>query len=231
MSDSGQESASQGSGQPRDLMQLADQMLKSQLVEIRDALPEFQSTTSDRACVLISGSLIDLALEKLLRAKFLSSSNVTESECDFLLIKKPIPPLGSAGIRVRLAFTLGLIDRDTMNAIAYVIEKRNEYAHKLKPKPLTWKTVTTLRGLFSEDHRKRLERLEASVIEDTKKAGLPPPSEPESIEHLTRNTFGRLCLDMCLELNFQAIMVELDPVHQAMLRERTNPQSGHHPTP
>jgi DNA-binding MltR family transcriptional regulator len=231
MEESGQETTVQGSDEIPSLKQMADERFREVLIAVRDAVPELQSTSSDRACVLVSVSLIDTALEKLLRTKFSVSSQVTQKECDFLLIKKPVPPLGSAGIRARLAFALGLIDRDTLNAISYAIERRNEYAHQLKPPPLTARTVQTFRGLFSVDHRRRLEELEKTAFEDYENAGKPLPADPETIEQLTRHTFGRLCLDMCLELNFQAILVELDPIHEAMIRAQTSPQSEHRPMP
>jgi DNA-binding MltR family transcriptional regulator len=194
----------------KDVRERADARFRDVLISVRDAFPELHATSSDRACVLVSVSLIDTALEALLRAKFVASSKATNGECDFLLVKRPVPPLGSAGIRSRLAFALGLIDRDTLNAISYAIEKRNEYAHQLKPSALTAEIVKKLRGLFSEDHRKRLAELEATALEDYEKTGKPAPAEPQSPDQLIRHTFARLCLDMSLELHFQAIEVELD---------------------
>jgi DNA-binding MltR family transcriptional regulator len=98
---------------------------------------ELGETKSDRVAVIMSVALLDNALESVLRQFFIARSGATPDECDFLLTKQPVPPLGSAGVRVRLAKCLGIISVKEARALKFAISCRNDFAHQLAPPPLT----------------------------------------------------------------------------------------------
>jgi hypothetical protein len=87
-------------------------------------------TTSDRVAVIVAVASIDRVLEMLLRHFFIATSGATQEECDFLLTKPPIPPIGSAGVRVRIAKCLGLVSEQEANALTFAIDWRNHFAHE-----------------------------------------------------------------------------------------------------
>jgi DNA-binding MltR family transcriptional regulator len=124
-----------------------------QAAHLETLLPEVFFQMSDRASVLVVAALVDSALERLLRALFMQISEVTKEDCDFLLTKRPLPPLGSAYIRASLAFTLGYIGRDTYNALKYVTTIRNKCAHEEIAPPITEDIGTRLYELLSRDER------------------------------------------------------------------------------
>jgi hypothetical protein len=109
---------------------------------------ELEGCTSDRASVLVTVSLLDSILELLLRASFLKNSEVGEKDCDVLLIKRPIPPLGSAWTRSQCAFAMGLIDRKIMDALLIAIKTRNSCAHSIEPLKITEKESKGLAELL-----------------------------------------------------------------------------------
>jgi hypothetical protein len=74
-------------------------------------LADIISPDADRARVLIVASMIDKALEEMLRWKFMQTAGVTKKDCNFFLSNPPISPLGSFAVRARMAFVLGLISR------------------------------------------------------------------------------------------------------------------------
>ncbi len=88
------------------------------------------AANNDRGFVLLCGAVLDRALEKLIRMKFTDISQTTEEELDFLLIKQPVPPLGSAGIRIRVARVLGVIDETICEALSELNDIRNSFAHE-----------------------------------------------------------------------------------------------------
>ncbi len=90
----------------------------------------------ERALVLVCGAVIDRALEKLLRLKFTQLSGAPKEDLDFFLIDQPVPVLGSAGIRVKMAKILGVIDRETCKALKPFFQIRNRFAHDEMPEPL-----------------------------------------------------------------------------------------------
>jgi len=85
---------------------------------------------SDRGFVLICAAVLDRALEKLIRTKWSTLSNATKKEMDYLFIQRPLPPLGSAQIRAKLARILGWIDKTVCQALCKLFDMRNDFAHK-----------------------------------------------------------------------------------------------------
>lgn len=100
------------------------------LCAIRDELGE---NPSERVAVIMAVAMLDRRLEILLRDFFTRTSGATKAECDFLLTKRPCPPLESAGLRVRLARCLNLIDKETTEVLQRIIKCRNDFAHEVTP--------------------------------------------------------------------------------------------------
>ena len=114
------------------------------VVRIMVALPELIKPDSDRARVLVACSMIDNALESLLRWQMMATPGVTKADVDFFLTKQPIPPIGSFVVKARLAFVLGLISRETLNGIKYVAKIRNVCATAKNRRQLPRRWATTL---------------------------------------------------------------------------------------
>lgn len=93
---------------------------------------------SDRGCVLVAAAVIDKQLELLLRELFAVRSAAKPSEIEFFLTAQPLPPLQSTGLKIRLAFVLGLIDRPLMQALAQLQSLRSRVmAHSCEIEWLT----------------------------------------------------------------------------------------------
>jgi DNA-binding MltR family transcriptional regulator len=86
-------------------------------------------THNDRGYVMVCGAVLDRALEKLIRRKLVDLSQATDEELHFLLTQRPQPPLGSAGIRARVARVLGVISKDVSTALSRMFDLRNRFAH------------------------------------------------------------------------------------------------------
>jgi DNA-binding MltR family transcriptional regulator len=119
---------------------LREQGVPERIVEFVESLPEIFDPSSDRARVLIVVSMIDKALEDLLRWHFMRTPGVEPDDCNFLLTKRPLPPIGNLGIKARTAFVLGLIEREILDGIHYASDIRNDCAHKPKPPKITEQT-------------------------------------------------------------------------------------------
>jgi DNA-binding MltR family transcriptional regulator len=84
---------------------------------------------SDRGCVAVAAACIDEFLEKAIRAKFSLLSEITKKEADSLLSSKAMAPLGSFGTRIRVAYAIGIIDKETRDAIDNIRAMRNDAGH------------------------------------------------------------------------------------------------------
>ncbi|RKH61461.1 MltR family transcriptional regulator [Corallococcus llansteffanensis] len=78
---------------------------------------------TDRGCVLVIAAYIDEELEKILRAFFVDDVKIAD---ELLGTDKP---LGTFSSRSKACFALGLITRETYNAIGLLRKTRNEFAH------------------------------------------------------------------------------------------------------
>ena len=99
--------------------------LPEPLVKVIKILPEVISPRFRPCRVLILASMIDNALEQLLRFRFTQTSGVDDKECDFWLRKQPVSPLGGFVFKARMAWVLGLITRRTYVGIEYISKSRN----------------------------------------------------------------------------------------------------------
>jgi hypothetical protein len=161
--------------------------LSSMLVSF---INEVGPSTSDRVAVIVSVAAIDRNLEMLLRHFFIATSGATQEDCDFLLTQRPIPPLGSAGVRVRLARCLNLIEPQLAKAITFAIDCRNEFAHNPLPSPLTKAKAQAL-----IDCCPRAFRVDNFLAEVTEK--WPDGSSP-------RGTFVAVCCALAMILLLRA---------------------------
>lgn len=117
---------------------------------------ELGESSSDRVAAIVAVASIDRVLEMLLRHFFIATSRATQDECDFLLTKPPLPPLGAAGVRVRVAKCLGLIDKEEANALSFAIDWRNHFAHEAITSPITQEVAQGLMDRLPSEAREFL---------------------------------------------------------------------------
>lgn len=96
---------------------------------------------SDRGCIMLCAAHLDRGLEKLLRLKFHSLANVSDSEIDKVLTDYPVAALLGFATRARVAHLLGVIPKDLSIALRKFATIRNEYAHNDNVPPLTEQTM------------------------------------------------------------------------------------------
>ncbi len=89
-------------------------------------LKEEFSKESDRAIVIISAAMIDLALEHLLKAKFVAISTSEDP-----LFDAPNAPLSNFSSRIDIAYRTGLISTKFARDLHLIRRIRNEFAHNL----------------------------------------------------------------------------------------------------
>lgn len=94
---------------------------------------EFQSE-SDRATAILGAALLDEKLRQLLEAFLVDDKEQVE-----LLIDTE-RPLGSFGARIRVAYCLGLFDKNCFDILLIVKAIRNDFAHQLHG--LSFETTT-----------------------------------------------------------------------------------------
>lgn len=81
---------------------------------------------SDRACVILSATLLDTALEALLRARLVPNATGTDS-----LLDGSNAPLASFSARIDAAYRLGLISAQFARDLHIVRRIRNDFAHNI----------------------------------------------------------------------------------------------------
>jgi len=94
-----------------------------EIEEVGQFLNEFNKE-SDRGAVLISASLLDERLMKILEAFFIE---IEESRD---LLSAPNAPLGTFAARLSAAYSLGLIQENEYQEITIIRKIRNEFGHK-----------------------------------------------------------------------------------------------------
>jgi hypothetical protein len=85
--------------------------------------------TSDREAILSAAAFFDDLMEERLRLHFSKTSDVSSKDIDFLLSKRPLPPLGTFGVKVVACRVLGLINESTRRSLNSLQELRNDAAH------------------------------------------------------------------------------------------------------
>lgn len=93
----------------------------SEIVKFRQLL----TNESDRGCVLVGTSLIDLDLKNMISAHFIGVHLKDQKE--FLEGQGPLATFSS---RIKLSYFLGLISEDTYRDCNIIRKIRNEFAHK-----------------------------------------------------------------------------------------------------
>jgi len=81
---------------------------------------------SDRACAILAATLLDTALEALLRARLVPNASTTDS-----LFGGPTAPLADFSSRIDMAFRLGLISPQFARDLHIVRRIRNDFAHNI----------------------------------------------------------------------------------------------------
>jgi len=111
---------------------------------------EFGKTTSDRTAVVVGASLVDSALEMLLRHFFISRG-ASQKECDTIFTDGDNPPVQSFGLRIRFAKALGLIEPWMAGILRCLKGYRNRFAHEAIVEPLTNADAKQLLSIFQNN--------------------------------------------------------------------------------
>lgn len=133
-----------------------------QMAGLLPLLPELFIQDSDRAAVLVVVCLVESSLKQLLKKYFQHASDSSDADCEFLLGKPPAP-VGSSSVKARLAFSLGLIDRDELAAVRRLLEVRNAFAHQKAPHPITADLADGLISRIPAEAKKALGKVIAAM--------------------------------------------------------------------
>lgn len=155
--------------------------------DVRELLAELRNAT-DRNAVVVGAAFVDDLLRELLESSMLPKL-VAPKEADPLFA--PDRPLGPFGARSQLAFRLGLISGDTLNALSKLGKLRNAAAHMHQPFDLS-----------ASPHKEHLRDLSS-------KLGVPPEATFDSALGTERGEF--FC---CLFL----LMVDLSAAAKVAVR-------------
>jgi mannitol operon repressor len=99
-------------------------MTKKDLKYFSEFLQEFQKET-DRGAALVGAALLDSRMQRLVLSHF-SDKRIAEG-----LLSGGNAPLGSLGVRLKLAFSLGLITQLEYKECDTIRKIRNEFAHQV----------------------------------------------------------------------------------------------------
>ena len=119
---------------------------------------------SPRGCLLSSAAFLDDILENRIRQRLTELSAASTKDLDFLLKNRPMPPLGSFGVRITVARVLGIIGDDIRRALAAVQNIRNSKAHSWQGFRFTLKDVRSITTHFSTEDQ-RLIKSTSDLIE------------------------------------------------------------------
>lgn len=105
--------------------------LENAILKLEDKL----ALESDRGCVLVAHAAMDDAILRLLGTYFEVVKYPTDvsDESFFLLEKRPVPPLGSFGIRIKLCYLLDIIGKNVLDTLDRFTVVRNAFAHPSQP--------------------------------------------------------------------------------------------------
>ncbi len=107
-------------------------------------LTEFQSET-DRGAALVGAALLDQKFSDILRA-FMVKSKLTDE-----LLDGTNPPLGTFSARIKIAFSLALIDADELHECDVIRKVRNEFAHRAHRTTFADTKISKLCGRLQSD--------------------------------------------------------------------------------
>jgi DNA-binding MltR family transcriptional regulator len=115
---------------------------------------EILFTESTRGAVLVSAAFIEEGLEHVLRASFKKTCPAIESTMlSSLLEAKQNAPIGSFGVRIKLAYAIGLISDGFRQALDEIRVLRNSFAHRGDKQP-KW-TIENLSKISTLAHTDR----------------------------------------------------------------------------
>ena len=84
------------------------------------------SSESDRGAVILAGSILDVALEKLIASYLLPPVKKEDK-----LINGAYAPLGSFSAKIEMCYRLGLIKRHILEQLQLFKSIRNDFAHRI----------------------------------------------------------------------------------------------------
>lgn len=112
---------------------------------------------TDRGHVLVSHSILTDQLGLLLESHF-RSNNAKETVIEFLLKKRPMPPLGSFYLRATLSYACGLIEEQAYKTLLAVNELRNDAGHSAVRFRLSDKNVASLTRALGPEFAKGIAK-------------------------------------------------------------------------
>jgi hypothetical protein len=112
---------------------------------------------TDRGCLLATAAFLDDILEDRIRGKLHNLSGIGKDDLNFLLTRRPLPPLGSFGVRIVTARALGIIDGNIRSALTSIQDIRNANAHSWRGFKLTDKHVKAITKHFDATRRKLVD--------------------------------------------------------------------------
>jgi DNA-binding MltR family transcriptional regulator len=86
---------------------------------------------SDRGCILVAASALDVFLEELLRTKLVVDPHAVKYAIAALF--EPMGPLATFSAKIKLAYGLGLIDRSDFTDLEKIRRIRNIASHEYSP--------------------------------------------------------------------------------------------------
>ena len=81
---------------------------------------------SDQASAVVSGSILEELLQRMITAFLLPHANVRKSMFD------GITPISTFGAKIELSYHLGLINKEEYEDLKLIKNIRNEFAHSIK---------------------------------------------------------------------------------------------------
>ena len=157
---------------------------------------------SDRGCALLAASYLDYLLELLLRKKLLGSKSLKDE------IFSPNGPLGLFSARIKLAYSIGLIEKKVFQDLQSIRKIRNEFGHN--PKILSFENakikVLSQQLLFNVLSKNRSSRLKfissvssiSGILEGSRYAK-KPFQEAKETDLYKSNALSSKMLGMILE--------------------------------
>ncbi len=141
------------------------------------------SEESDRGAVLIAASLLDVALENLVKAKLVKQKNKKDS-----LFDGANAPLGTFSSRIEIAFRLGLIQNSTREMLDVFRRLRNDFAHKISIKSLEDPIVKNRLNAIYEKHSDTYSVIKLAIQEMC--------NDSHSLENITTRNFFNIMFAM-----------------------------------
>ncbi|WP_439699124.1 MltR family transcriptional regulator [Mucilaginibacter sp. AW1-7] len=110
-----------------------DDLKKEQLANFEKSYDEFikfrseLSKETDRGVALMAAALLDYELELLIKTKMLGTSSFLKDLFEFN------GPLGTFSAKIKIAYSIGLISKETKSDLDLIRKIRNEFGHQYTP--------------------------------------------------------------------------------------------------